>query len=101
MDGDFSTPAAPLAGGRHHQVLPCAMRTCRGVELSKPRPSRGHGFERVRLGLNAVLAGWNDQLGGRSMLRFTDMKANVPETFTFKAPAGADVLEDAPAAPKR
>jgi outer membrane lipoprotein-sorting protein len=39
----------------------------------------------------------HDQLGGRTMLRFTEMKANAavsPEAFTFKAPAGADVLEE-------
>ena len=58
------------------------------------------GFERVRLGLDGkTLAAMelHDQLGGRTMLRFTDLKANAavpPETFQFTPPAGADVLED-------
>jgi outer membrane lipoprotein carrier protein len=41
-----------------------------------------------------------DQLGGRTLLRFSEVKANAgvpPETFAFAPPKGADVLEDAPA----
>ena len=41
-----------------------------------------------------------DQLGGRTMLRFSDLKANAPvpaDTFKFTPPKGADVIEDAPA----
>jgi len=64
------------------------------------------GFERVRLGLQGqVLAAMElyDQLGGRTMLRFSDLTANVDvaaDPFTFTAPKGADVLEDSPA-PRR
>jgi outer membrane lipoprotein-sorting protein len=39
-----------------------------------------------------------DQLGGRTLLRFSELKANAPvapATFTFVAPQGADVIEDA------
>jgi outer membrane lipoprotein carrier protein len=63
------------------------------------------GFERVRLGLRGkVLAAMelHDQLGGRTMLRFSDLKANaaIPnDTFAFVPPKGADVIEDAPRAP--
>ena len=41
-----------------------------------------------------------DQLGGRTMLRFLDLKANAgvaADTFKFTPPQGADVIEDAPA----
>jgi outer membrane lipoprotein-sorting protein len=40
----------------------------------------------------------HDQLGGRTLLRFADMKANAPvnaQAFVFSPPAGADVIEDA------
>ena len=42
----------------------------------------------------------HDQLGGRTLLHFSALKANAavtPETFRFTPPKGADVLEDAPA----
>ena len=60
------------------------------------------GFERVRLGLQGKsLAAMElfDQLGGHTMLRFSDFKANAPvspDTFRFTPPKGADVIEDAP-----
>jgi outer membrane lipoprotein carrier protein len=42
-----------------------------------------------------------DQLGGHTVLRFADLKANVavpPDTFHFTPPKGADVIgEDKPA----
>ena len=37
---------------------------------------------------------------GRTLLRFSDLKPNVPipaDTFKFNPPKGADVIEDAPA----
>jgi outer membrane lipoprotein carrier protein len=48
----------------------------------------------------------HDQLGGRTMLRFSDLKANAAlpaDTFAFAPPKGADVIEDAPPgqAPKK
>ena len=60
------------------------------------------GFERVRLGLKGKsLAAMelHDQLGGRTLLRFSELKANAPvapQSFVFTPPAGADVIEDAP-----
>jgi outer membrane lipoprotein carrier protein len=101
-----STPAALLAGKDDITTL-FTLRdagTSDGLSWVEALPkAQDTGFEKVRLGLNGrTLAAMelNDQLGGRTMLRFTDLKANasVPaETFTFKPPAGADVLEDAPA----
>ena len=101
-----STPAALLAG-RDDITKLFTLRdagTAEGlswVEASPKAPDSG--FERVRLGLQGrTLAAMelHDQLGGRTMLRFSDVKANAsvpPETFAFKPPKGADVIEDAPA----
>ncbi|HEX7558994.1 MAG TPA: outer-membrane lipoprotein carrier protein LolA, partial [Usitatibacter sp.] len=61
------------------------------------------GFERVRLGLHGkTLAAMElfDQLGGHTLLRFSELKANASvsaDTFKFSPPKGVDVLEDAPA----
>ena len=71
------------------------------VEATPKTPDTG--FERVRLGLQGrMLAAMElqDQLGGRTLLRFSDLKSNAhvhADTFKFTAPAGADVIEDAPA----
>jgi outer membrane lipoprotein carrier protein len=68
------------------------------VEATPKAPDTG--FERVRLGLSGKsLAAMelHDQLGGRTMLRFLDLKANAPvpaDSFRFVPPKGADVLED-------
>ena len=103
-----STPAALLAG-RDDITKLFTLRdggTADGlswVEASPKAPDTG--FERVRLGLKGqALAAMelHDQLGGRTMLRFAELKANAPvapAAFAFTPPKGADVLEDAP--PKR
>jgi outer membrane lipoprotein carrier protein len=101
-----STPAALLAGRDDITTL-FTLRdagTADGLNWVDALPKAADtGFERVRLGLSGrTLAAMelNDQLGGRSVLRFSEMKANAAlpaDTFTFKPPAGADVLEDAPA----
>ena len=101
-----STPAALLAG-RDDITRLFTLRDAgqaEGLDWVEATPKAADtGFERVRLGLRGkVLAAMElqDQLGGRTMLRFIDLKANAavaPEAFTFKPPAGADVLEDAPA----
>ena len=104
-----STPAALLAGKDDITAL-FTLRdagSADGLNWVEALPkAQDTGFERVRLGLHGkTLAAMelNDQLGGRTMLRFSDLKANVPvppDTFTFTPPKGADVLEDAPA-PKK
>jgi outer membrane lipoprotein carrier protein len=103
-----STPAALLAGRDEITAL-FTLRdggTSEGIDWVEALPKEADtGFERVRLGLKGkVLAAMelSDALGGRSMLRFTDMKANVPipaGTFVFNPPPGADVLQDPPAKP--
>ena len=101
-----STPAALLAG-RDDITKLFTLRdggTADGLSWVEATPkSPDTGFERVRLGLQGkTLAAMElrDQLGGRTVLRFSDVKSNTsvpPETFSFTAPKGADVLEDAPA----
>ena len=104
-----STPAALLAGKDDITAL-FTLRdagAAEGLDWVEALPkAQDTGFERVRLGLQGkTLAAMDlyDQLGGRTMLRFSDLKANAPvsaDTFTFTPPKGADVLEDAPA-PKK
>ena len=104
-----STPAALLAGKDDITQL-FTLRyagTADGVSWVEATPKEADtGFERVRLGLRGkTLAQMelHDQLGGRTMLRFVDLKANAtvpPETFRFTPPQGADVIEDAPPAAK-
>jgi outer membrane lipoprotein carrier protein len=101
-----STPAALLAGKDDITAL-FTLRDAGSadglawVEATPKAPDTG--FERVRLGLQGkTLAAMElqDQLGGRTMLRFSELKANAPvspETFKFTPPKGADVIEDAPA----
>jgi outer membrane lipoprotein carrier protein len=100
-----STPAALLAGKDDITAL-FTLRdagSADGLNWVEASPkAQDTGFERVRLGLQGrTLAAMelHDQLGGRTMLRFTDLKPNAPvaaDAFTFVAPKGADVMEDAP-----
>ena len=101
-----STPAALLAGKDDITALftlrdAGAVDGLSWVEATPKAPDTG--FERLRLGLaGKTLAAMElqDQLGGRTMLRFSDLKANAPVppvTFKFAPPKGADVIEDAPA----
>jgi outer membrane lipoprotein carrier protein len=101
-----STPAALLAGRDDITAL-FTLRdagAADGLNWVEATPKAADtGFERVRLGLQGkTLAAMElqDQLGGRTMLRFIELKANaaVPaDTFRFTPPQGADVIEDAPA----
>jgi len=105
-----STPAALLAGKDDITRLFTLKDAgnADGLNWVEALPkAQDTGFERVRLGLaGKSLAAMElyDQLGGRTMLRFSDLKANAtvaPDTFTFTPPKGADVLEDAPAPKKK
>ena len=101
-----STPAALLAGKDDITAL-FTLRdagAADGLTWVEASPkAQDTGFERVRLGLQGkTLAAMelHDQLGGRTMLRFTELKPNAavpPDTFKFTPPQGADVIEDAPA----
>ena len=111
MDAAISSTPAALLAGKDDITKLFTLRDAGpadGLNWVEATPkSQDTGFERVRLGLNGkVLAAMelNDQLGGRSMLRFSEMKANAAvaaDAFVFRPPAGADVLEDAPAPAKR
>ena len=100
-----STPAALLAGRDDITAL-FTLRdagAADGLNWVEASPkAQDTGFERVRLGLQGrTLAAMElqDQLGGRTMLRFTELKPNAPvaaDTFVFTPPKGADVMEDAP-----
>jgi len=101
-----STPAALLAGKDDITAL-FTLRdggSADGLNWVEASPkAQDTGFERVRLGLRGkTLAAMElqDQLGGRTMLRFTELKPNAAvaaDTFTFVPPKGADVMEDAAA----
>ncbi|MBC8024177.1 MAG: outer membrane lipoprotein chaperone LolA [Burkholderiales bacterium] len=101
-----STPAALLAGRNDITAL-FTLRDAGiadGLEWVEATPkAQDTGFERVRLGLKGkTLAAMelHDQLGGRTLLQFSDLKPNAPvapDTFRFVPPKGADVIEDAPA----
>jgi outer membrane lipoprotein carrier protein len=98
-----STPAALLAGKDDITAL-FTLRdagTADGLSWVEATPkAQDTGFERVRLGLQGkALAAMelHDQLGGRTLLRFTELKSNAPvaaDSFKFTPPKGADVLED-------
>jgi outer membrane lipoprotein carrier protein len=100
-----STPAALLAGKDDITAL-FTLRdagSSDGLNWVEATPkAQDTGFERVRLGLQGkTLAAMElqDQLGGRTLLRFSDLKPNAhvpPETFRFTPPKGADVIEDVP-----
>jgi outer membrane lipoprotein carrier protein len=103
-----STPAALLAGRDDITALFTLRDAGEGEGLAwveaLPK-AKDTGFDKVRLGLRGrTLAAMElfDQLGGHTMLRFSELKANAPvvsATFHFVPPAGADVIEDV--APQR
>lgn len=98
-----STPAALLAGRDDITAL-FTLRdagSADGLAWVEASPkAKDTGFERVRLGMQGrTLAAMElfDQLGGHTMLRFSDMKANVSvpaDTFRFVPPKGADVMDE-------
>lgn len=102
-----STPAALLAG-RDDITKLFTLRdagTADGLAWVEALPkAKDTGFERVRLGLRGRLLAameLDDQLGGHTMLRFSEMRANAavpPATFSFTPPKGADVIDETTAA---
>lgn len=107
MEGAISSTPAALLAGKDDITALFTLRdagTADGLAWVEALPkAQDTGFERVRLGLKGKLLAameLHDQLGGRTLLRFADLKANAPvaaPTFSFSPPAGADVIEDAPA----
>jgi len=104
MDRAISSTPAALLAGRDDITRLFTLRdggASGGLNWVEAEPKeKDTGFERVRLGLQGkTLAAMelHDQLGGRTLLRFTDLKANaaVPaDAFRFTPPAGADVMEE-------
>ena len=104
MQGAISSTPAALLAGREDITTLFTLRdagTADGLSWVEASPkAQDTGFERVRLGLQGKsLAAMElfDQLGGHTMLRFSDFRANAPvspETFRFTPPKGADVIED-------
>jgi len=102
-----STPAALLAGKDDITSL-FTLRdagAANGLAWVEALPkAKDTGFDRVLLGLKGrTLAAMElyDQLGGHTLLRFEDLKANPalpPSTFQFTPPQGADVIDDTPPA---
>ena len=106
MEGAISSTPAALLAGRDDITTLFMLKdagSADGLAWVEASPKAADtGFERVRLGLNGrSLAAMelHDQLGGRTLLRFVDLKANAPvapQAFVFVPPKGADVMEDAP-----
>ena len=98
-----STPAALLAG-RDDITRLFTLRdagTKDGLDWVEAQPkAQDTGFDRVRLGLKGrTLAAMElyDQLGGHTVLKFTELKSNpqlLPGTFEFTPPKGADVIDE-------
>ena len=105
MQGAISSTPAALLAGREDITALFTLRdagSADGLNWVEASPkAQDTGFEKVRLGLQGrQLAAMelHDQLGGHTMLRFSDLKANAPvspDTFRFTPPKGADVIEDA------
>jgi outer membrane lipoprotein carrier protein len=106
MKGAISSTPAALLAGREDITALFTLRdagNADGLNWVEASPkAQDTGFERVRLGLQGrQLAAMElfDQLGGHTMLRFSDLKSNAPvspDAFKFTPPKGADVVEDAP-----
>ena len=106
MEGAMSSTPAALLAGRDDITTLFTLKdagAADGLAWVEASPkAQDTGFERVRLGLKGKsLAAMelHDQLGGRTLLTFVDLKANAPvspSAFVFKPPQGADVIEDAP-----
>ena len=104
MKGAISSTPAALLAGREDITALFTLRdagAADGLSWIEATPkAQDTGFERVRLGLQGKsLAAMElfDQLGGHTMLRFSDFKANAPvspETFRFAPPKGADVIDE-------
>jgi outer membrane lipoprotein carrier protein len=96
-----ATPAALLAGGAIEGDFDLAARPSRdGVDWAEARPkARDTQFQAIRVGFRGKdLAAVEivDSFGQRSLLSFSEWVANAAvaaESFRFKPPAGADVIE--------
>jgi outer membrane lipoprotein carrier protein len=96
-----ATPAALLAGGGLERDFDLAALPARdGLEWAEAKPKAKDGaFQSVRVGFKGPdLAALEivDSFGQKSLLQFNGFAANVPvaaESFRFKVPPGADLIE--------
>lgn len=96
-----ATPAALLAGTALEPEFKLnKLPSAQGLDWAAATPSAsGAGFQELRVGFRGkelVAIEITDSFGQRSRLDFSRLTANVvlPDTrFEFKAPAGADVVE--------
>ena len=104
MDRALSSTPAALLAGREDITVFFTLRdggVSEGLSWVEAAPKeKDTGFERMRLGLQGrTLAAMelHDQLGGRTLLRFSEVKPNAPvpaDAFRFTPPAGADVMQE-------
>ncbi len=107
MDRALSATPAALLAGRGDVTAVFTLResgSADGLDWLEAVPrARDTGFERVRIGMRGAVPAameLDDALGGRTRLAFTGFRPNAPVdagAFRFAPPAGADVLEEAPA----
>ena len=96
-----ATPAALLAGGSIEADFDLSNLPPRdGLEWAEAKPkAKDAPFQSLRVGFKgSALAALeiSDSFGQKSLLQFGAFAANAPvsaETFRFKVPAGADVIE--------
>lgn len=107
MDRALSATPAALLAGKSDVTAVFTLREAGpagGYDWLEAWPKeKDTGFERVRIGMKGGVPGameLHDALGGRTALVFPEFRANAgvdAQAFRFTPPAGADVLEDAPA----
>jgi outer membrane lipoprotein carrier protein len=109
MDRALSATPAALLAGKDDVTAVFSLREA-GSEggfdwLEAVPKDKDTGFDRVRVGMKGGVPAamdLHDALGGRTLLRFPEFRANAkvdPETFRFVPPKGADVLDETAARP--
>jgi outer membrane lipoprotein carrier protein len=110
MDRALSATPAALLAGKDDVTSVFDLRDAGaqgGLEWLEAVPKdKDTGFDRVRVGMKAGVPAameLHDALGGRTILRFPEFRANAkvdPESFRFAPPKGADVLDETATAPR-
>ncbi len=108
MDRALSATPAALLAGRGDVTTVFTLREsgpADGLDWLEALPKEGDtGFERVRIGMKGAAPAameLHDSLGGRTVLRFPEFRANArvdAQSFRFQPPKGADVLDESPRA---
>lgn len=108
MDRALSATPAALLAGKGDVTNVFTLReagTGEGLDWLEAVPKeRDTGFERIRIGMRGRVPAameLHDSLGGRTVLGFPEFRAGArvdDGAFRFTPPAGADVLDEMPAA---